>query len=227
MNTKIQRWSPWTAPMALALLTSAGACAHVSQKDFDARIQTLRGEVSQQITEGDRRTADALGRRVDETDARVAALRSDLNKLEEDFDVKVAVMEDALRFDVPVYFAFDKAEIEAQGREVLARFGQVAEKYYPGAHITVEGFADPSGSEAYNLALGKRRADAVKSLLVADGLAADRIKPVSYGEDAKRLVVGGAMGPGTNGWENRRVVLVIDHIGSLGADAVTDPQGGM
>lgn len=227
MNTKLQATSSWRIPVALVLLTSAGACAHVSPKDLDARLQTLRGEVSQEIIQGDQQTATDLNRRMDETNARVAALRADLNGLRQDFDVKVAAMEEALRFDVPVYFGFDQADIQARGREVLARFGDVAAKYYPEANITVEGFADPSGSEAYNLALGKRRADAVRSVLVAGGLPADRIRTVSYGEDTKRLVMPGSMGPGTTGWENRRVVLVIDHVGTLGAAAVANEQGGV
>lgn len=220
MNTRLQPSSSWKIPVALVLLTSTGACAHVSQKDMDARIETLRGEVSQQIADGDRQTSDALNLRLDQTDARVAALRSDLDQLEQDFDVKVAAMEDALRFDVPVYFGFDQAVVQARGREVLARFGQVAQKYYPDARITVEGFADPSGTEAYNRALGLRRAEAVKSLLVAGGMPTERIKTVSYGEDAGRLVDDRAQGPGTLGWENRRVVLVIDHIGSVTSGVV-------
>ena len=40
----------------------------------------------------------------------------------------------------------------------------------------------------------------------------DRVKAVSYGEDTRRLVSDG-WGPGVSGWENRRVVLVIDHDG--------------
>jgi len=215
MDTNIRPSKSWRIPLALALVVSSGACAHVSQKDLDVRLETLRGDISQQIVDGDQRTADELGRRIDQSDARIAALRADVTKLEQDFDMKVAQLEDALRFDVPVYFGFDKAEVQATGREVLARFGQVANKYYPDAAITVEGFADPSGSAEYNLALGQRRAEAVKSLLVAQGMSADRIKAVSYGEDARRLVADGAHGPGTAGWENRRVVLVIDHAGSV------------
>jgi len=227
MFDTIRRSPKWKIPAALALLTSAGACAHVSQKDLDSRLATLRTDLTEQMEEGDRQTADALNRRMDLTDARVTALRADLSSLREDFDVKVAAMEEALRFDVPVYFGFDKADVQSRGREVLARFGRVAKEYYPDAKITVEGFADPSGSEAYNLALGKRRADAVKAILVSDGLSADLIRTVSYGEDSRRLVAPGATGPGTSGWENRRVVLVIDHPGAMGAGVVADEQGSM
>ena len=224
MDTNIRRSNLLRFPLVFALLASAGACAHVNQKDLDSRLETLRGDLVGQIADGDQRTAAELGLRMDQSDARIAALRADLNTLEQDFDMKVALLEDALRFDVPVYFGFDKAEVQATGREVLARFGQVADKYYPDAQITVEGFADPSGSEAYNRALGQRRADAVRSFLVAQGMSGDRIKSVSYGEDARRLVADGAHGPGSAGWENRRVVLVIDHAGSM-TPAATVAEG--
>ena len=66
----------------------------------------------------------------------------------------------------------------------------------------------------YNLALGKRRAEAVGAYLSNHGgLGSDRVRTVSYGEAADRLVASSAHGPGTEGWENRRVALVIDHSG--------------
>jgi peptidoglycan-associated lipoprotein len=226
MFDTIRRSTSWKISMALVLLTSVGACAHVSQEDLDGRLTAMRTELTQEMQQGDQQVSDAVNRRIDETDARVAALRADLTSLEQDFDVKVAAMEDALRFDVPVYFGFDEARVQSNGQEVLSRFGKVAKEYYPEAKITVEGFADPSGSEAYNLALGKRRADAVMQVLVSGGLPANQVKAVSYGEDTRRLVAPGAMGPGTTGWENRRVVLVIDHTGAMGAAAVADGEGG-
>jgi peptidoglycan-associated lipoprotein len=208
----------------LALSVTFGACAHVSRQDLDTRLQALEGDLSEQIVDGDRATASALALRLDQTDERVAALRADLQSLGEEFDVRIAAFEDDIRFDVPVYFAFDRAEVQPRGHEVLARFGRVAKTYYPDAHITVEGFADPSGSAAYNQALGLRRAEAVKSTLVAAGLPAERIRTVSYGEDVRRLVAEGAAGPGTRGWENRRVVLVIDHAAPDASGMVS--QGG-
>ena len=79
-------------------------------------------------------------------------------------------LEASLRVHVPVHFGFDQDGVELSGREVLDRFAGVANRYYPGAHLTVEGFTDPAGSAAYNLRLGQRRADAVKSYLVAQGI---------------------------------------------------------
>jgi peptidoglycan-associated lipoprotein len=90
----------------------------------------------------------------------------------------------------------------------------VAREYYPDALITVEGFTDPSGSEEYNLRLGQRRAEAVAAYLTEmSDLTGDKLRAVSYGEDTRRLVMPEGWGPGAPGWENRRVVLVIDHDG--------------
>ena len=49
-------------------------------------------------------------------------------------------------------------------------------------------------------------------LVSSTALTEDRLKAVSYGEDTRRLLSNG-WGPGADGWENRRVVLVIDHDG--------------
>ena len=80
-------------------------------------------------------------------------------------------------------------------------------EYYPGALVTVEGFADPSGSAAYNMQLGQRRAQAVQEYLATSGgFGADRLKAVSYGEARNRQVAPGARGPGDQGIENRRTM---------------------
>jgi peptidoglycan-associated lipoprotein len=111
-----------------------------------------------------------------------------------------------------VHFDFASSELREDDRPVLDRFASVVTEYYPGALVTVEGFTDPSGSAAYNLQLGKRRAEAVQEYLATSGgLTADNLKAVSYGEVRNRQVVRGAQGPGEQGIENRRVALVIDH----------------
>jgi peptidoglycan-associated lipoprotein len=134
--------------------------------------------------------------------------------MQSDFEVAIAQLEDQLRFNVPVYFAFDDATVQSESEAVLDRFGSVAQEYYPEALITVEGFTDAAGSADYNVQLGQRRADAVAGYLLANaGLAQDRVRAVSYGENTQRLVMAEDWGPGQPGWENRRVVLVIDHYG--------------
>ena len=75
----------------------------------------------------------------------IASLRKDLDGLRTEFGAKITAMEEGLKFDMPVHFAFDDATVRAEDEALLNRFAQVAQKYYPGSLITVEGFADPAG----------------------------------------------------------------------------------
>ncbi len=193
----------------LVLMTTA--CAHVKPEELDSRLATLRQDLETQIKQGD----DSLGTRVDNLESRVNSLQSDLDAMRSDFNTKIEQMQTALRFEVPVHFGFDQDSLRTEDKPVLQRFGDVVKQYYPGALVTVEGFADPAGSAAYNQRLGKRRAESVKAYLVdQQGLSGDRVRTVSYGESSARLVQPGAQGPGEAGMVNRRVVLVIDHAGS-------------
>ena len=199
---------------ALAVAGSMGACKTVSPEDMDAGLSALRAELQGELNAGDERVASQLDGRVSGIERRMAALEADLQQMERDFEVSIARLEDELRFNVPVYFAFDDATIEQEDEAILERFGTVAQRYYPEALITVEGFTDSSGNEAYNLDLGQRRAQAVADYLAANmPVSEDRVRAVSYGENTERLVMPEGWGPGGAGWENRRVVLVIDHDG--------------
>ena len=202
----------------LGLASAAAACSTVSPEEMDTSLAALRSEMIEEMEQRDQQVSQQLGSRISTVEGRVSQLNSDLQQMEADFEVAIQRLEDAIRFDVPVYFAFDDANVGAGGREVLDRFGRVAQEYYPDALITVEGFTDPSGSAEYNQQLGQRRADAVANYLVSNaGIAQNRVRAVSYGENTQRLVQPGAAGPGQQGWENRRVVLVIDHNGQAPA----------
>src|SRR3546814_12275458 len=86
--------------------------------------------------------------------------------------------------------------LREQDKPFLNEFASVIREHHPNVLVTVEGFADPAGSAAYNKRLGQRRAEAVREQLVqAGGLRADKVRAVSYGEDANRQVVAGAWGP--------------------------------
>jgi peptidoglycan-associated lipoprotein len=81
-----------------------------------------------------------------------------------------------------VYFDFDKSDIRADARDILKGNAEVIGKA-EGATITVEGHCDERGSTEYNLALGERRANAVKGYLVDLGVPSSRLRTVSFGED--------------------------------------------
>jgi len=80
-----------------------------------------------------------------------------------------------------IHFDFDKYALRAEDRDALNRYAkwfQDNRRYF----IIVEGHCDEMGTEEYNLALGERRAEAVRKYLIDLGVAAARIKTVSYGE---------------------------------------------
>ena len=81
-----------------------------------------------------------------------------------------------------VFFAFDRSELEPEARDVLQRNSDWM-KQNPGVTIDIEGHADNRGTNEYNLALGARRAQAVKDYLVTLGNSADRLSTISYGEE--------------------------------------------
>ncbi len=81
-----------------------------------------------------------------------------------------------------VYFAFDRAELEAEARDLLQRNSDWI-KQNPGVSVEIEGHADNRGTDEYNIALGARRAQVVKDYLVTLGNASDRLSTISYGED--------------------------------------------
>ena len=144
--------------------------------------------------------------------ARIGALRTDLDSLRTQFNVRVVAMEDGLRFTMPVTFAYDDANVSSEARPMLERFARVATRYYPASTITIEGFADPAGSQAYNLALSQRRAENVRAHLASLGLSGNPLRAVGYGE--QRLVVPDAAKDDPGARANRRVVFVIENVGS-------------
>jgi len=88
-----------------------------------------------------------------------------------------------------VYFDFDRYEIRSDARTRLRGNADAIKANVSWGVITIEGHCDERGSEEYNLALGERRANAVKRYLVDLGVPSSRLRTVSFGE-AKPAVVG-------------------------------------
>ncbi len=80
------------------------------------------------------------------------------------------------------YFDYDKADIRPDARDALSKTADFL-KGHPQFKVTIEGHCDERGSTEYNLALGQRRADAVKQYLVSLGVPADRLATVSFGKE--------------------------------------------
>ena len=82
----------------------------------------------------------------------------------------------------PAFFGLDSAELDDVGRADVAANAEIMKKY-PAWMVTIEGHCDERGTAEYNLALGERRAVAVKTYLVALGVTPDRLRTVSYGKE--------------------------------------------
>jgi len=100
-----------------------------------------------------------------------------------------------------VFFAFDRSDISAEAREILTRQADWLRRY-PNVSVTIEGHCDERGTREYNLALGERRAQAVKNVLVASGIPASRISTISYGKERPIVV-----GSNEEAWAQNRVAI--------------------
>lgn len=104
-----------------------------------------------------------------------------------------------------VFFDYDSYSLSPEARGTLDRQGQWL-KTYPSVTVTVEGHADERGTREYNLALGERRANAVKNYLVALGVTPSRVRTISYGKERPAV-----LGSNEAAWaQNRRGVTVVD-----------------
>lgn len=104
-----------------------------------------------------------------------------------------------------VFFGYDSSELTAEAREVLDKQANWL-RTYPNVMATIEGHADERGTREYNLALGERRANAVKNYLVALGIETTRLTVVSYGKERPAV-----LGSNASSWaRNRRGVMVVN-----------------
>ncbi|NUQ21393.1 MAG: OmpA family protein [Gemmatimonadaceae bacterium] len=115
------------------------------------------------------------------------------------------------KYIVPVHFGFDSAVVRDSDFAVLGQIADVVRRVYPTALVTIEGFADPSGSDAYNLRLSRRRAEAVRDVMTERfGLPSRQFRTVGYGEQRVRQVQPGARKDDPGALQNRRVTFTID-----------------
>lgn len=176
------------ATLAIGLMAMAlsGCSSYVKRDEFNTTIADLRA-----------------------TDQK---LQSQIDALSQKHDALVTQLAGRVRVETGAHFATGDATLSEQDKPFLADFAKVISGSHSDAVVTVEGFADPAGSAAFNRRLGERRAAAVREFLVGSGIATGQVRAVSYGEDENRQVRVGATGEG--GRDNRRVSLVIDYAGA-------------
>jgi len=81
-----------------------------------------------------------------------------------------------------IHFDFDRSEIKPEYQAVVVAHGEYLARH-SSQTVTIEGHCDERGTREYNIALGERRANAVKRLLMAQGATSGQITTVSYGEE--------------------------------------------
>lgn len=186
--------------IAAALSASMAGCAsYVKKTDFDAAMADLRSRDAAQQSQ------------IDGLSGEMAQLKAELQARFARYDKAIEEMAGRIRVDSGAHFAYDSAELREEDKAALDDFARVIREKHPGSLVTAEGFTDAAGSADYNRNLAQRRADAVRDYLVAQGLSAERVRAVAYGEASNRQVVKGAWGD--KGQPNRRVALVVDQVG--------------
>jgi peptidoglycan-associated lipoprotein len=80
------------------------------------------------------------------------------------------------------FFDYDKADIRADARDALARTAEFL-RTYAQVKVVIEGHCDERGSTEYNIALGERRAQAVRNFMISLGITADRVDTTSFGKE--------------------------------------------
>lgn len=147
--------------------------------------------------EEERLRREAEARAAAEREAAERARREAEERARREAEAALAAARNA--FATKIYFDYDKSDLKPEARATLdAKLPLL--RANPQVRIRIAGHTDERGSDEYNIALGQRRAAAAKAYLVANGIAADRIDVVSFGEDRPA-----AMGSDESAWsQNRR-----------------------
>jgi peptidoglycan-associated lipoprotein len=184
----------------------AAGCNKVSQDQFDQSMAHMQEQLDSQQKGIDANTAS-----ISKLQADLDSLQAELEQLAEEYQAAVARFEDHILFVTPVNFGFDSSEVRPGDQALLERFAHVTSHHYATSLITVQGYADPAGPDAYNLALSQKRAENVAGFLVQYGLSADMVRAVGLGEADP--VAPGQWGDSAGGLQNRRVTFVIETTG--------------
>ena len=140
------------------------------------------------------------------TTSKSASKSADVKKKSSLFASKAATASDKLiSVGDRVLFDYDSAELSSDAKLVLDKQSRFL-RANPDLTFTIEGHCDERGTREYNLALGEQRATAVRDYLVIEGIAADRLRVISYGKEKPAVV-----GSNDMSWsKNRRAVTTID-----------------
>ncbi|MFK8016719.1 MAG: OmpA family protein [Gammaproteobacteria bacterium] len=189
-----------------AVALSLGACSNFIKRDeFDSTVADLRAADTAQAG-----VNEDLRGQLEEMQFRFGELTNNLQSRFSSYDAQIAQLQGRIHVDMTANFAYDDSTLREEDKAPLGEFADVLTSYHDNVIVTVEGFTDPAGNAEYNKWLGMERAKAVREYLIQNGLPADKVRAVSYGEDDNRQITPGAWGDA--GSANRRVALVIDYV---------------
>jgi len=123
------------------------------------------------VARGDGGTADASASVTVNSPPAISVPSSGMNE-QQDFDAHVQ----------PIFFDYDNYDIRGDAQAILAKNADYLNSH-PNIKVVIGGYCDARGSDEYNLVLGQNRAQAAKTALVTAGIAADRIRVISYGKE--------------------------------------------
>ena len=204
--------NPWLLAAALGTFALGGCANYVTKQDFDSTVAQLRANDQKQQAQ------------LDQQQAQINQLSGDMKSALGKYEAEITQLQGRIRVDTVSHFAFNSATLDARDKQLLDQFAKVIVAHHPDVLITVEGFADPAGTVAYNQVLGLRRARAVKDYLVEQGITSGELRAVIYGKARDRQVKPGAWG--ARGEVNRRVSLVVDFAGRTADTAAPTTASG-
>jgi len=194
MASSWKKSAGWLGALTLAavMVACGGAAAPEPEPEPEPQVQEPTVD---EAAERARREAEEERRRAEEERRRAEAERNRV----------LSVIAERVHFD------FDKSDIRPDAEQVLQRKVTVLREY-PGVDLRIEGHCDERGSNEYNLALGQRRAEAVRRYLVSYGIDVGRFATISYGEERPAV-----RASNEDAWaENRRAEFRVTNYGELG-----------
>ncbi len=161
--------------LMVGFLATVLACSEKKPRLDPMEQYPSETEVGTEVEQGGADQSQALSE--EEIQAQMAAQR-----LQEQEAVRIK-KEARMKFvNEDVYFNFDDATLTSDARMILKqKVSWLREN--PGAAVLIEGHCDERGTSEYNIALGQRRAQSIKTFMANAGISASRLSTVSYGEE--------------------------------------------
>lgn len=215
----MKRMPSWAAVVLVALTAGSLSTGCVSKKLFRSNAEgtdTRIGGVESAIEENEKRVENMRS----ETDQRIRALDSDVEAAREvgqsalstartaaekaEMAAKGRLLWTVTLTDEAVKFSFDQATIPDAARAELDGLVSKVKSFGKAVYVEIEGHTDNTGGEDYNLALGQKRADAVRNYLHREGgIPLHAMNTISFGES--QPIAGNSNQAGRS--QNRRVVI--------------------